>query len=47
MNKISPQDYEYIVWRLAKTLTKLGFPVNSPLKAGYSAFAYKYGYGRK
>lgn len=40
---LKPQEYEYIAWRLAQTLSKLGFSISSPLKAGYSAFAYRYG----
>jgi hypothetical protein len=43
--KPSNQEYEYIIWRLSRTLWKLNFSVNSPLKANYGIYAYKYGYG--
>jgi len=42
-NIITHTEYEYIVWRLSKTLKKLGYPIESPLKASYSVFATRYG----
>lgn len=41
--KLTHQEYEYLVWRLTRTFSKLGYDISSPLKKGYSAYAYKYG----
>ncbi len=47
MGKARPEDYEFIVWRLAKTFNKFGYEIPSALGFDYSRFAYKYGYRPK
>jgi len=40
---VNQQDYEYMIWRLSRTLNKLGYNMSPTLKKGFSQYAYAYG----